>query len=121
MVTIATSDASASGEPNAFRWQLTVGAALGGTWKAETSVGGTDEQWDSGVAGQRATHVDLAVIMSKARRPYYFFGGNLLHIGPTVTAADVVLPKIVVQAATTDAKSMGIQWMAWGQRHEIRA
>ena len=119
--TSASSDATASGEANAFRWQLTVGAALGANWICESSVASIDSRFDTGVAAQRATFVDLAVLLSKARKPHYFIGGNLVHVGPSMPANDELDAKLIVQAATTDAKSFGIQFWALGQRHVARA
>lgn len=123
MDTYTTKDASASGEADAARWQVTNGAAAGvaTNWKTETSTGaGVDTIFDSGRLSQRATFVELAVFVSKARKPYYFYDGKLIRIGPSLDANIVMAPSIGVQvnnAGADDAKGMVVRYAAWGQRY----
>ena len=56
------------------------------TWRAVTSVNGTDEEFDTSTTLVEATSYQLAVILDASRSPHYYLNGNFVHIGPVVRA-----------------------------------
>lgn len=61
-------------------------AAAASTWRAVTSVNGTDEEFDTNTTLVFATSYQLAVILDASRSPHYYLNGNLVRIGPAVRA-----------------------------------
>jgi len=123
METWATKDCAASGETDAARWQVTNGAAGGvaTNWKCEQSTAsGTDVITDSGNLSQRATFVELAVFVSAARVPYFYYNGKLIKTGTALDDDTIMCPTIGVQVnnvTADDAKGMTVRWAAWGQKY----
>ena len=105
-----------SGEVDAARFILESGASAA-NWFTETSVGGLDVRRDTGILSVANTMIELAVVVSKARKPYYFFNGNLIKIGPSLTAAQQMSPFVQVNAGEGVTKDIEVQFVAWGQRY----
>ncbi len=61
-------------------------AAAASTWRAVTSVNGTDEEFNTNTTLVEATSYQLAVILNASRSPHYYLNGNLVRIGPAVRA-----------------------------------
>lgn len=107
--------AATSGEANGARWIVENGAAAA-NWFAETSVGGLDARFDTGQISLSQTLVHLGVFFDKARRPFYFFNGKLVKVGPSMTAALQMAPHVQGTTGTTAARAFGFAYVGWGQR-----
>ncbi len=122
-------DASASGETDAARWQVTNAAAAANWFTEVSTASGTDVQVDSGVVSQRASYVTLGVFLDSDRKAHFYSdlqGKGLIKFGSTSGELDVdtvMCPSIGVQvnnAGADDVKGMVVAWAFWGQRVAAR-
>jgi hypothetical protein len=96
------------------RFLLEMGAAAT-NWFCETSVGGVDALYDTGILAASQTAIRLGVFLSRARKPHYFLNDRLVHVGPTVAATTMVPFFQFSSGEAATAKTFGIRYMAFGQ------
>jgi hypothetical protein len=85
-------------------------------WDIAQSVGGVDFVKDSGQLLSRAAFIQMAVFISKARKPYYYINGNLVHVGTSLSASTLLSPVCGVTETAADAKIFDVRYFAYGQR-----
>jgi len=89
----------------------TEGATSTANWTACTSVGGTDVETDTTVAGEATKSIRLGISVSSTRTPRFYINGVQRVVGSSLTAGVNLIPYIGIQALAAAAKTVAVRYV----------